>query len=116
MDKELLSLSYIFMTDEQLLEVNRQHLDHDYYTDVITFDNSDELNVIEGDIFISIDRVRDNAKQLGEKSSVELHRVMVHGLLHLCGLGDKTEQEQLEMRAAEDRMLRLLLKDSGLKT
>ncbi len=92
-----------------MLEVNRQYLDHDYYTDVITFDNSDQPQEIEGDIFISIDRIHDNASTLDEDFERELHRVMVHGLLHLCGLADKTDEQQKEMRAAEDKMLDLLL-------
>ncbi|MFC5411265.1 rRNA maturation RNase YbeY [Larkinella bovis] len=98
-------LNYIFCSDDYLLQVNREYLDHDYYTDIITFDNSDEENRLEGDIFISIDRVRDNAHQLNVPDEQELRRVLTHGLLHLCGYGDKTEEEALQMRRKEDESL-----------
>lgn len=95
-------LNYIFCSDEYLLKVNKQYLAHDYYTDIITFDNSDEENVIEGDIFISIDRVIDNEQKLDVPRGTEILRVMSHGLLHLCGFKDKSEQEAKEMRKEEN--------------
>lgn len=98
-------LSVILCSDEHLLQMNRDHLEHDYYTDIITFDYSDEL--IAGDLFISLDRVRDNAKQRNLKLVDELHRVMVHGVLHLLGYKDKTPEEQREMRQKEDYYLTL---------
>ena len=100
-------LSYMFCSDEKLLEVNKQYLDHDYYTDIITFDQSDEEGIIEGDIFISIDRVRDNAKEMNQSFTDELHRVIIHGVLHLCGYGDKTPEEEKAMRKKEDECLTL---------
>jgi len=98
-------LNYIFCSDEYLLQVNREHLDHDYYTDIITFDNAEDENRLEGDIFISIDRVRDNARTLGVPETQELRRVIAHGLLHLSGYGDKSEAEAAEMRRKEDEAL-----------
>lgn len=98
-------LNYIFCSDEYLLDVNRSYLDHDYYTDIITFDNSEEEGRLEGDIFISIDRVRDNARQLNLPEEQELRRVLAHGLLHLCGYGDKTAEEASRMRQKEEESL-----------
>ena len=98
-------LNYIFCSDEYLLQVNRDYLDHDYYTDIITFDNSEEENRLEGDIFISIDRVGDNARQLNVSEEQELRRVLAHGLLHLCGYGDKTQEEISLMRQKEEESL-----------
>ncbi len=105
--KQLGDLNFIFCSDEYLLEINRTHLNHDYYTDIITFDYC-EAEYISGDLFISIDRVRDNAKELKQTTSTELHRVMVHGVLHLIGYGDKTPDEVGEMRSKEDYYLTLL--------
>lgn len=99
-------LNYIFCSDEYLLEINRQHLSHDYYTDIITFDYCDG-STISGDLFISIDRVRDNAKSLKISTIDELHRVMVHGMLHLIGYRDKTAKEIKEIRKQEDSSLTL---------
>ncbi|MCL4140703.1 UNVERIFIED_CONTAM: hypothetical protein GTU68_011892 [Idotea baltica] len=96
-----MSLQYIFCSDDELLEINRTHLNHDFYTDVIGFDQSDENNTIEGDIFVSIDRITENAKDFGVSFEEELHRVMTHGLLHFVGYKDKSESEQKEMRAKE---------------
>lgn len=104
----VVELNYIFCSDEYLLQVNRDHLNHDYYTDIITFDNSEAPNTIESDIFISIDRVNENAKSFNNTASSELHRVMAHGLLHLFGFRDKTEQEKILMREKEDLCLSLL--------
>ncbi|GAB3953007.1 rRNA maturation RNase YbeY [Spirosoma harenae] len=98
-------LNYIFCSDEYVLQVNRDYLEHDYYTDIITFDQSEEEGKIEGDIFISVDRVADNATQLGVPVEQEMHRVIAHGLLHLCGYGDKTDQEEAQMRAKEEEWL-----------
>ena len=98
-------LNYIFCSDDYLLQVNREYLEHDYYTDIITFDNSEEENRLEGDIFVSIDRVRDNARQLNVPEEQELRRVLAHGLLHLCGYGDKTDEEVNQMRQKEEESL-----------
>lgn len=101
-------LNYIFCSDAKLLEVNQQYLQHDTYTDIITFDNSDERGVIESDIFLSIDRVRDNASNLNADFNTELHRVMIHGVLHLIGYNDKSEEETKAMRKKEEACLSLL--------
>ncbi len=102
---QLDELNFIFCTDEYLLEVNRNYLQHDYYTDVITFDNSEQQGSILGDIFISIDRVRDNARSLKQQSDTELDRVMVHGTLHLLGYKDKSTKDQKLMTQKEDYYL-----------
>ena len=99
---QLTELNFIFCSDEYLLRVNQDFLQHDYYTDVITFDNSEELKTILGDIFISIDRVKDNANQNNATTHDELCRIMVHGLLHLLGYRDKTQKAKKEMTAKED--------------
>lgn len=101
-------LNYIFCSDKYVLQVNRDYLQHDYYTDIITFDQSEEDDKIEGDIFISVERVADNAAQLGVAPEQEMSRVLAHGLLHLCGYGDKTEEEQVQMRAKEEEWLSYL--------
>lgn len=103
--KSLSDLSYVFCSDEYLLTINRQFLQHDYYTDIITFDISDDSNEIKGEIYISIDRVRDNAHQLGLTTQTELLRVIFHGALHLCGYKDKTKTQQSLMRKKEDYYL-----------
>jgi probable rRNA maturation factor len=100
-------LNYIFCSDEYLLDINKQYLQHDYYTDIITFDNSEEEDMLEGDIFVSIDRVKDNAKVLNTEFENELRRVLIHGLLHLIGFEDGSEQLKLKMRAKEDACLQL---------
>lgn len=100
-------LNYIFCTDDYLHSINVAYLDHDTLTDIITFPYADPPR-IEGDIFISIDRIRENAATLRLPFLQELHRVMIHGVLHLCGQGDKTEQEKGQMRAKEDEALDLL--------
>lgn len=104
--KSLGTINYIFVSDEYLLKVNNESLKHDYYTDIITFDYS-ENSMISGDLFISIDRVIDNAKQLNVLFIDELHRVMIHGVLHLCGYGDKSSKEEKIMRSKEDFSLTL---------
>jgi len=101
-------LNYIFCSDEHVLQVNRDYLQHDYYTDIITFDQSEEEDLLEGDIFISVDRVADNASQLAIKPEQEMHRVLAHGMLHLCGYGDKTDEEEAQMRQKEDEWLKEL--------
>ncbi len=98
-------LNYIFCSDEHVLQVNRDYLEHDYYTDIITFDQSEEEGKIEGDIFVSVERVADNAMQVGVSAEQEMHRVLAHGLLHLCGYGDKTDADVATMRAKEDEWL-----------
>ena len=100
-------LNYIFCSDEYLLQVNKDYLNHDYYTDIITFDNSEKKSSIEGDIFISIDRVRENSSIQKTSLKDELHRVMAHGLLHLTGYKDKTAAEKEIMRKKEDTSLSL---------
>ena len=103
-------INYVFCSDDYLLEMNKQYLGHDYYTDIITFDNREDAasKRVDGDIFISIDTVRANGEEYGEGFERELHRVMAHGLLHLTGYDDGTEAEQKQMRAAENAALALL--------
>lgn len=104
--KSLGDVNLIFCSDEHLLEMNRTHLDHDYYTDIITFDYTD-VDVVSGDLFISVDRVRENAQDLSVEFMDELNRVCVHGLLHLCSYKDKSPADVLMMRSKEDQMLEL---------
>ncbi len=103
--KKLQSLNYIFCTDEELLAINREYLDHDYYTDIISFELSSNQAPILGEIYISIDRVKENARLLGEPIYREMHRVIFHGALHLCGFKDKTKTEIKKMRENETRYL-----------
>jgi rRNA maturation RNase YbeY len=105
--KTLFKLRFVFCTDDYLLEINIAHLQHDYLTDIITFDLS-ENKVLESEIYISVDRVKENSKTHLSSFHVEIHRVMAHGILHLCGYGDKTLEEQIEMRKKEDKYLSLL--------
>lgn len=105
--KEIEEINYIFCSDEYLLKVNIEYLDHDYYTDIITFDNSEIEDVIEGDIFISLDRIKDNATSLNQSFDNELLRVLAHGLLHLIGFNDKTDEDQEEMTKQENLALEL---------
>lgn len=100
-------LNYVFCSDDYLLKINVEYLDHDYLTDIITFDNSEDDGLIEGDIFISVDRVKDNAKTYQVSDEHELKRVLVHGVLHLCGYLDKTDEEEKRMRAKENHYLQL---------
>ena len=97
-------IAYIFCNDEKILEVNKEYLQHDYYTDIITFDYS-EADSISGDLFISLDTVRSNSEQLGVGYEQELHRVIIHGILHLCGINDKGEGEREIMEACENKAL-----------
>lgn len=99
---QLSELNFILCSDEYLLQINREYLQHDDYTDVITFDNSEELKAIVGDIFISLDRVKENAKQFGSTAFDELCRVMIHGTLHLLGYKDKTKAAKKLMTEKED--------------
>jgi probable rRNA maturation factor len=103
--KQLQSLNYIFCSDEALLQINKNYLAHDYYTDIISFDLTEPGAGITGEIYISIDRVRDNAAIEGTTIKSELHRVIFHGALHLCGYGDKTKREVAEMRKMEELYL-----------
>lgn len=105
--KRVGDVSFIFCTDEYLLDVNKKFLDHDYYTDVITFDYV-EGNIISGDIFISLDRVSENATGLSISFNDELNRIMVHGILHLLGYKDKSDNEKILMTEREDFFLKLL--------
>ena len=105
--KKVGEIAYIFVDDEEILRVNREYLQHDYYTDIITFDYT-EGDTISGDLFISLDTVRTNAEQYGKSYEEELHRVIIHGILHLCGINDKGPGEREIMEAAEDKALALL--------
>ena len=102
-DKTISSLEYILCSDEYLLDINKNYLDHDTYTDIITFPMQE--SPLEATIYISIERVRENAEIYSTSLIKELHRVMVHGLLHLLGYKDKTENDQSEMRSQEDKAL-----------
>ena len=104
--KKIGEVGYLFCNDEKILEVNREFLQHDYYTDIITFDYCED-DTLNGDIVISLDTVRSNAQQLGKDYDEELHRVIIHGILHLCGRNDKGPGEREQMEAAEDEALAL---------
>ena len=105
-NKRIGDVAYIFCDDEKILEVNREYLQHDYYTDIITFDYSED-NIISGDLFISLDTVRSNAEQFGQDYERELYRVIIHGILHLCGINDKGPGEREQMEAAENQALEI---------
>ena len=105
--KELGVINVIFCNDQYLLKVNQNYLNHDYFTDIITF-NYNENNLISGDLFISIDRVKENAINQKMEFNVEIHRVIVHGVLHLCGLNDQSKQEKEIMRGRENLFLQKL--------
>lgn len=100
-------IGYMFVNDEKILEVNNQYLGHDYFTDIITFDY-DEDDVINGDLVISLDTVRTNAEKFGKEYRDELHRVIIHGVLHLCGINDKGPGEREIMEDNENKALALL--------
>ena len=106
--KKVGEIAYIFVNDKKILDVNRQYLQHDYYTDIITFDYSDD-DIISGDLFISLDTVRSNAEQIGTTYEQELRRVIIHGILHLCGINDKGPGEREKMEAAEDKALNMII-------
>ena len=105
--KRVGEVAYVFCSDEKILEVNRQYLQHDYYTDIITFDYT-RGDVIGGDLFISLDTVRSNAELFAKPYDEELHRVVIHGILHLCGINDKGPGEREVMEEAENRALAML--------
>ena len=100
-------LNYVFCSDEYLYQMNRDYLKHDTYTDIITFDNSEKKEDIEGDIFVSIDRVRENAKTHNQEVETEMNRVLAHGLLHLMGYKDKSKEEAALMRLKEEESIKL---------
>lgn len=102
----LQELCYVFCSDEYLLSVNQEFLQHDFYTDIISFDLSSEKDSVIGEVYISADRVRDNAKKLGIRVNSELHRVIFHGALHLCGYKDKSKEDIKRMRFKEDQYLK----------
>jgi probable rRNA maturation factor len=103
--KKLAELQYIFVSDGLLLKINQQFLQHDFYTDIITFPLSEPRQPIIGEIYISVDRVRENAREFGSTIKMELLRVIFHGALHLCGYGDKTTAQERKMRQLEDKYL-----------
>jgi len=105
-NKKLGEISYVFCSDEYLYKINLEHLNHDTYTDIITFNYCEE-DVLSADIFISIDRVKDNAKTYNVAFETELHRVIIHGILHLVGYNDKSDEQQNEMTSKEDFYLSL---------
>ena len=105
--KRIGEIAYIFCSDEKILEVNRQYLQHDYYTDIITFDYTRGRRV-SGDMFISLDTVKTNAESVGQPYERELHRVIIHGVLHLCGINDKGPGEREIMEAHEEAALAML--------
>ena len=104
--KDVGTLNFIFCTDEYLLTINKSYLSHNHYTDIITFDYCEE-NKVSGDLFISIERVQEYSLKNNIEFNNEIHRVIVHGVLHLCGLNDKTEREKEKMRAQENKFLAL---------
>lgn len=105
-EKELEGINYIFCSDEDLLFMNQRYLDHDTFTDIITFDYSED-EAISAEIYISIDRVKDNAKNFKVKFENELKRVLVHGVLHCCGYGDSSEESKAKMRVLENEKIKL---------
>ena len=106
-DKKIGEIAYIFCDDAKILEVNKTYLQHDYFTDIITFDYC-EGAVLNGDIFISVDTVRANAQEFGVTFENELHRILIHGILHLCGQEDKTPEARLEMTRKENEALQMI--------
>jgi rRNA maturation RNase YbeY len=104
-NKKIGDVAYLFCNDEKILETNRQYLNHDFFTDIISFDYS-EGDRISGDIFISLDTVRSNSQKYNTDYQEELHRVIIHGILHLCGLDDKLEEDAIQMREAENSALK----------
>ncbi len=105
--KQVGELSFIFTDDKNILDINRKYLNHDYYTDVITFDYTSK-DLISGDIFISVDTVRDNSLKFSQSFEQEIHRVIIHGVLHLLGFNDSTDQEKKQMRNLENKYLKIL--------
>ncbi|MGZ5222535.1 MAG: rRNA maturation RNase YbeY [Bacteroidia bacterium] len=107
--KTLNYLHVVFLDDEQLLQINKEFLEHDYYTDIITFNYADEADVIEAELYISVTRVADNAQTLGVTFDQELNRVVIHGVLHLCGYEDNTIELKNEMQLAENKYINLIV-------
>lgn len=105
--KKVGDIAYIFCSDKKILEVNNEYLQHDYYTDIITFDYT-ENDVISGDIFISLDTVKSNSEQFGTDYNEEIHRIIIHGILHLCGINDKAPGEREYMTECENKALTIL--------
>jgi rRNA maturation RNase YbeY len=115
-DRHIEYINVILMNDEKLLEINRDFLQHDYYTDIITFNYSDEPKQnIEGELYISVDRVQENASNLGLNFEDELSRVVIHGILHLCGYQDKDKSEQKTMQVAENKYINKIVPRGTLK-
>jgi probable rRNA maturation factor len=112
-NRPLESVTIIFCDDKHLLSLNRQFLQHDYYTDILSFPLSSPRKPLVGEIYISIDRVRDNAVNLGNSFKEELHRVIFHGILHFCGFRDKSPAEIKEIRSEEDRYLKAYFSVKG---
>lgn len=108
--KKVGELAYMFCSDEKILEVNKQYLQHDYYTDIITFDYTDE-ETISGDIFISLDTVKSNSEKFEVKFEDELHRIIIHGVLHLCGINDKSPEERKHMTECENKALAMYIRE-----
>lgn len=107
-EKKAGELSYVFCNDEDLLDINRKFLNHDYYTDIITFQTGEGSDAVSGEMYISVDRIIDNAHMLGCSLEEETHRVIIHGVLHLIGYKDKTDHEAAEMRKWENDSLSIL--------
>lgn len=103
--KRISELNFIFCSDEYLLDINKQYLNHDTYTDIVTFDSSEDEDAIAGDIFISVDRIRENAGKFEVTDRDELHRVIIHGVLHLCGYHDKKKEDRERMTEKENEYL-----------
>lgn len=103
--KRVGDLNFIFCSDAYLLQINQQYLDHDTYTDIVTFDSSETEDTIAGDIFISVERIAENAVQFGANTRDELHRVIIHGVMHLCGYHDKKPADKVQMTSKEDEYL-----------
>jgi rRNA maturation RNase YbeY len=108
-DRKIGDITLIFASDDFLLEMNRQFLQHDYYTDIITFDHGTERKKISGELYMSLDRIRENALLHKEKYSMEFHRVIAHGVLHIIGFQDKTKNEKISMRSCENQFLDVYL-------
>ncbi len=109
--KKIGELYYLFCSDEYLLEFNQKRMNHDFYTDIVTFPLNDCSEYLSGEFYISIDRIRDNAKQLGKPFKDEFHRVLAHGVLHLIGFEDKTDAAAATMREQEEKCLAMRRKD-----
>ena len=107
--KKVEEISFVFCSDDDLLAINQQFLQHDTYTDIISFDYSEQPPIIKGEIYISVDRVKENAKSIGTSLQEEIHRVVFHGVLHFCGYKDKLKADKMQMRAKEDFYLRKYL-------